>query len=77
MHVSDLHPKHPLLVGALIVMLALMAMLLAAPDLSTLEFSTGGSSVVDAPAPVTADPVWPSDPLASPVDVLARPGGPG
>ena len=76
MHALPSHPKHPLVLGALVLVLALLVMAAAEPDLSTLDFSLGGPDAA-GPAPAGAEPgsgatapTWATDPLAAPVELL-------
>ena len=79
MHALPSHPRHPLLFGLLVLLMALVLMAAAAPELSTLDFSTGGGGGAPAPAaetpvqPAPLEPSWVSDPLAPPTELLARP----
>ena len=76
MHALPSHPRHPLLFGLLALLLALLVMAAAAPDLGTLDLSLGGSSPVAEPAPTApapvapGDPAWVADPLRPPVETL-------
>ncbi len=77
MHALPSHPRHPLLFGVLVLLMALVLMAAAAPELGTLDFTT--SSGGSAPAPVDArlqpaplEPAWMSDPLAPPPEHLTR-----
>jgi hypothetical protein len=80
MHALPSHPGSPLVAGLIALALAMLAMLAAAPELGSLDFSIGGGEVVttDAPAPappVTADPAaptWVTDPVAAPIEAFAR-----
>lgn len=74
---SPPHPREALVVIGASLLLALLLVLAAAPDLATMDFSirsdTGGSP---AAGPVVADdpareaPAWVRDPLASPLTAL-------
>jgi len=72
---------HPLLVGLGLLMLALLTLLAAAPDLSTLDFSLGRDGVtslppvVDAAAPAAGEPAWVAEPLRTPGETLRTPAG--
>jgi hypothetical protein len=77
MHALPSHPKHPLLIGLLALLLALLVMAAAAPDLGTLDFSLGGGGdaasppAVETAAPAPAgEPTWVGDPLRSPLETL-------
>jgi hypothetical protein len=72
-----------LVLGFGMLLLMLVVMLAAAPDLGTLDFSIGGGGEPAAPAsdapfslpvieqgPAPAEPTWVSDPLAAPLDVI-------
>jgi hypothetical protein len=71
-------PRHPQLVlGLLVLVLALFAMAVTAPELGSLDLAAGGGSgagvAEDAPAPGTdLTPSWATDPLRPPLDVLSR-----
>jgi len=82
MHALPSHPRNPLVAGLLALLLALLVMLAAAPELGTLDLSLGGGTSTDVapvaqPAPVSAPvespsaPAWVTDPLASPIQTLA------
>ena len=79
MHALPSHPRHPLLLGLVALLLALLVMAAAAPDLGTLDLSFGGSSPVAEPAPAASaplapgDPAWVTDPLRPPVETLSTP----
>ena len=78
---APLHPRQMLAIAGASLVMALLLMLAAAPDLATLDFSIGsdaaesGSSsavILDRPEATAGDqPVWVSDPLAPPLDALA------
>lgn len=74
MHALPSHPKHPLLVGLLVLALALLMLAAAAPELGTLDFSIGGAgeaTPASTPAaPVDPTPAWTTEPLAPPVETL-------
>ena len=82
MHALPSHPRNPLIFGALALALALMLMAAAAPELGGLELSLPGSgSQAPSTAPelpstpqvtAPADPTWMRDPLAAPLESLAR-----
>ena len=70
---APLHPRQMLALGLLVLAMALAAMLAAAPDLGTLDFSIGSSSEQTTSAPPsTGEPTWVTDPLAPPLSELAR-----
>ena len=79
MHALPSHPRHPMLFGLVVLLMALVLMAAAAPELGTLDFSTGGGGGAPAPAaetpvqPAPLEPSWVSDPLAPPTELLARP----
>ena len=78
MHALPSHPKNPLLLGVVVLVFALLAMLAAAPELGTLDFSIGGSGatpeVVPAEGGLSATPAtepnWVGEPLAPPLQEL-------
>ena len=80
MHALPSHPRNPLVAGVVALLLALVVMLAAAPELGTLDLSIGGGggSAADTYVPPAADPVateapaptWTTDPLAPPVERL-------
>ncbi len=75
MHALPSYPRNPLAAGLLALVLALVAMAAAAPDLGSLDLSVGGgSSAVEttvAPTPDAGSPAtWVHDPLAPPVETL-------
>ncbi|HEX2084050.1 MAG TPA: hypothetical protein VHF89_00065 [Solirubrobacteraceae bacterium] len=81
MHALGSHPRHPVLTGLVILLMALAVMAAAAPELGTLDFSTGGGGGgTGAAAPVSvgtlepapATPSWVSEPLAPPLEELTR-----
>jgi hypothetical protein len=81
MHALPSHPRHPLVAGVLALLLALIVMAAAAPDLGTLDLSlVGGDANVAgtyvAPAETqvapSGAPAWTQDPLAPPLSELAR-----
>jgi hypothetical protein len=80
MHALPSHPKHPVLFGLLVLILALVLMAASAPELGTLDFSVGGGGEASAPSaapapvspPIDATPAWATDPLAPPVEQLRR-----
>lgn len=79
---APLHPRQMLAILAATLLTMLLLMLLAAPDLATLDFSLGSDAAssgsptplpdrvepTDAPAPT-----WVTDPLAPPLDGLSQP----
>ena len=76
MHALPSHPKHPFLLAALALLVALTLMAAAAPDLGTLDLSLGRDGVVvtqdTAPTAGPAGaPRWVAEPLAAPLDGLA------
>jgi hypothetical protein len=81
-HALPSHPRHPLAAGAAAFLLALVVMAAAAPDLGTLDLSVVGGGDGDvaetyvAPAGAEAAPAgapaWTQDPLAAPLQELAR-----
>ncbi|HEX2088244.1 MAG TPA: hypothetical protein VHF89_21330 [Solirubrobacteraceae bacterium] len=82
MHALPSHPRNPILFGLIVLLAALAVMAAAAPELGTLDFSTGGSGAgapTETVAPVggtlepsPATPTWVSQPLAPPLEELAR-----
>ena len=77
MHALPSYPRSPLAAGLIALVLALVAMAAAAPDLGSIDLSFGGgSSAADTPATVApqsgsqATATWATDPLAPPVDSL-------
>ena len=80
-----IHPspfRHPMMAGLLALLAGLAFVLAAAPDLATIDLSFGGGTAVES-TPVEpsvpmnpevtnpSKPAWVTDPMASPVDVLA------
>lgn len=72
-------PRHPQLVlGVLVLALALLTMAVAAPELGSLDLSSGaatdagGTSAAPAPGTGADTPSWASDPLRPPLYELAR-----
>lgn len=75
MHAPHFHPTHPLALGLLVLVLALLALTTAAPDLGTLELSfIGGGEAPATAAPAaggsTLVPAWMSDPTVTPLEQL-------
>ena len=70
MHLNPLHPRQLLLLGALTMLAALFVLAVAAPDLSTLDFSIGGGGDAVVAPQTPGEPAWVADPLASPVQTL-------
>ena len=72
MHALPSHPWTPLVLAIVAALLALIV--LAAPDLVSLDLSIGSEAPpaqpVTASPPVEADPTWLRDPLASPIETL-------
>jgi hypothetical protein len=82
MHTLPSHPRHPLVAGAIALLVALMFLAAATPDLGTVDFSIFGGGTetttqVEHSLPTSpelgppAKPTWVTDPLASPLDSLA------
>jgi hypothetical protein len=76
MHALPSYPRHPVLLGLIVLLVALLAMAAAAPELGTLDFSVRGGA---ESAPAAADargvesaPTWATDPLAPPLEQLSR-----
>ena len=72
---APLHPRQLITLGLLTLAMMLAMMLVAAPDLGSLDFSIGGTSSETAPvqAPtISGEPTWVNDPLAPPMEVLSR-----
>lgn len=76
MHALPSYPRHPVLFGLVVLLVALLALAAAAPELGTLDFSVGGGA---ESSPASADaagvepaPTWATDPLAPPVEQLSR-----
>lgn len=70
MHLNPLHPRQLLVLGALTMLAALVVLAVAAPDLSTLDFSIGGGGEAVVAPQTSGEPGWVADPLASPVQTL-------
>ena len=78
MHALPSHPRHPLMAGLVVLLLALTGLAATAPDLGTLDFSigTGSSSAAET---YVAPPIGPADGaapsfenvLTPPVDLLS------
>jgi len=82
MHATHFHPRHPVLLGVLALLLTLLVMAAIPADVGTLDFSLGGGATSgDGAAAATAvesttraaEPVWLQDPLASPLESLRAP----
>lgn len=58
MHALPSHPKHPLALGLLVLLMALLVMAAAAPDLGRLELSLGGAASAPAPSRRRRPPRW-------------------
>lgn len=81
MHPLPSLPRHPLVAGLVALLVALILIAAAAPELGTIDFSIGGGSSADAPSvesiPTNPEvteapkPRWVTDPLASPLETLA------
>ena len=74
---APIHPRQALAALLAALALAVTTLLATAPDLSTWDFSLGGSGdgatapALRAPEPAWADrPAWLRDPLAPPVEAL-------
>lgn len=70
MHLNPLHPQQLLLLGALTTLAALFLLAVAAPDLSTLDFSIGGGGDAVVAPQSAGEPGWVAEPLAPPVQTL-------
>lgn len=75
MHAPHFHPTHPLALGLLLLMLALLAMATAAPDLGSLDlsFGGGGAAATDVTPVAQGAPAWVADPLVTPLEQLQAP----
>ena len=85
MHTLHFDPRQRLLIGLVALAVAFVLALVAAAPLADLDLTSddGSASVVSAPATPTSErhlisadaPRWVTDPLASPLQSLARPAG--
>ena len=76
MHALPSYPRNPVLFGLIVLLVALLALAAAAPELGSLDFSVGAGAEpspasVDAPG-VEPAPAWAHDPLAPPLEQMTR-----
>ena len=84
MHTLHFDPRQRLLVGLVALVVTLVLVTIAAPSLGRLDLGSddGSGGVGSAPAAPTLEPRagsrdtarWVTDPLASPLELLVRPG---
>ena len=84
MHTLHFDPRQRLLVGLVALVVALVLVMVAAPSLGQLDLGSdnGSDGVGSPPAAPTSEPRavsrdtarWVTDPLASPLELLVRPG---